>query len=377
MRTVAAIPALGLLAGSVAGLLAPDIIQPIAFTLLICGAGTALWAWRISSPRAVAMATAAAFAAGGALLAADAWQKAWRPTLRIAFEELARGERRQAAIDRRVLPEDDEAFATVTGVLRSDAARTLSGVSLSIDVDGILTQQQEAPAAMPGPPARQAALGWRAEPRTIAAGSRRPARHRRRIPRAFIDRRMARRPPRPAARAASQAQPLSRSRPCPTANACWRGAARRSLAPSERRARGDGRPRALVVRNAWRRPSLFPPRDRPLRWPMESAVGRDRDGHRHRGPRGASTTMCSGGCRKLGPITSSRSRAEHRDSGRAAPGRLSPGRGTWGGERCSPRLACSPYTRGLVGGGSVGRPRDADGGRVLRRPAPSISAARR
>ena len=151
MRTVAAIPALGLLAGSVAGLLAPDIIQPLASTLLICGAGMALWAWWISSARAVAMATATAFAAGGALLAADAWQKAWRPTLRLAFEELARDERTQAAIERRVLPEDDEAFAVISGVLRADAARTLSGVSLSVDVDGILTQegQEEAPAAMP------------------------------------------------------------------------------------------------------------------------------------------------------------------------------------------------------------------------------------
>jgi competence protein ComEC len=144
MRTVAAIPALGLLAGSLVGFLVPDIIQPLASTLLICGAAAALWAWWISSARAVAMTVAAAFAAGGALLAADAWQRAWRPTLRIAFEELARAERAQAALERRVRPEDDEAFATVTGVLRADAARTLSGVSLSIDVDGI-----GAAAAMP------------------------------------------------------------------------------------------------------------------------------------------------------------------------------------------------------------------------------------
>ena len=137
MRTVAAIPALGLLAGSIVGFLAPEIIQPLAATLLIGGAGSALWAWWISSPRAVAATAAAAFAAGGALLAADAWQKAWRPTLRVAFEQLARDERARAAVEGRVLPEDDEAFATVTGVLRSDGSRTLSGVSLSVDVDGI------------------------------------------------------------------------------------------------------------------------------------------------------------------------------------------------------------------------------------------------
>ena len=137
MRTVASIPAIGLLAGSAVGALAPEMIQPFAATLLIVGAGAALWAWWISSPRGVATTAAAAFAAGGALLAADAWQKAWRPTLRVAFEELARGERARAADEGRVLPEDDEAFATMTGVLRSDASRTLSGVSLSVDVDGI------------------------------------------------------------------------------------------------------------------------------------------------------------------------------------------------------------------------------------------------
>ena len=68
------------------------------------------------------MTVAAAFGAGGALLAADAWQTAWRPTLRVAFEELAH---------------DDEAFTTLTGVLRADASRTGSGVSLSVAVDAI------------------------------------------------------------------------------------------------------------------------------------------------------------------------------------------------------------------------------------------------
>ena len=156
MRTVAAIPALGLLAGSVAGLLAPEIVRVFASALLIGGTCAAVWAWRVSSARAVALTTAAAFAAGGGLLAADAWQKAWRPTMRLAFEELARDERARAIAEGRLLPEDDEAFATVTGVLRSDAARTLSGVSLSIDVDAI---------SRPGPlgPA-QGADDWR-EPR--------------------------------------------------------------------------------------------------------------------------------------------------------------------------------------------------------------------
>src|SRR5437870_3516670 len=146
MRTVAVIPVIGLLAGCLAGFLVPDIIQPIASTFLIAGAAAALCAWWISSARAVAMTAAAAFAAGGALLAADAWQKAWRPTLRVAFEELAREERARAASDGRVLPEDDEAFATIEGVLRSDASPTLNGVSLSVNVEAISVAQDFSPA---------------------------------------------------------------------------------------------------------------------------------------------------------------------------------------------------------------------------------------
>lgn len=149
MRTVAAIPALGLLAGSLVGFLVPETIQPLASTLLIGGAAAALWAWRISSARAIAMTVAAAFAAGGALLAADAWRQAWRPTLRVAFEELAREERAQAALERRVLPEDDEAFATVEGILRADASRTESGVSLSVAVDAISRPGPLDPASLP------------------------------------------------------------------------------------------------------------------------------------------------------------------------------------------------------------------------------------
>jgi len=149
MHTVAAIPALGLLAGSLVGFLVPEVIQPLASTLLIGGAVAALWAWSASSGRVVATMVAAAFAAGGALLAADAWQKAWRPTLRVAFEELARDERARAAAERRVLPEDDEAFATITGVLRADASRTESGVSLSIAVESVGVAQDFSPALRP------------------------------------------------------------------------------------------------------------------------------------------------------------------------------------------------------------------------------------
>jgi ComEC/Rec2-related protein len=75
------------------------------------------------------------FFAGGALLSAVDWQRAWRPPLRLVFEELARAERAQAADEGRRSPEDDEAFAVVEGTLRADAAPTGSGISLSVAVD--------------------------------------------------------------------------------------------------------------------------------------------------------------------------------------------------------------------------------------------------
>src|SRR5206468_8157345 len=69
--------------------------------------------------------------------ASDAWQRAWRPPLRIAFEAIAREQRAQAAAEGRRLPDDDEAFATVEGVLRADASPGGSGASLSVEVSGV------------------------------------------------------------------------------------------------------------------------------------------------------------------------------------------------------------------------------------------------
>jgi competence protein ComEC len=75
---------------------------------------------------------------GAAVLSAAAWRDAWRPPLRLAFEDLARQERAQAARAGRRLPEDDEAFAVVSGTLRADAAVTETGVSIGLDVDSII-----------------------------------------------------------------------------------------------------------------------------------------------------------------------------------------------------------------------------------------------
>ena len=84
------------------------------------------------------LSIALGFFAGGILLSSVEWQRAWRPPLRIVFEDLARAERAQAAAERRRSPEDDEAFALVEGVLRADAAASPAGVSLSVAVDGIV-----------------------------------------------------------------------------------------------------------------------------------------------------------------------------------------------------------------------------------------------
>jgi len=137
VRAVAAIPAAGLLAGSVLGLLVPDFHVAAGLTAIALSAAGAVRAWQLARPFALAAAVGAAFFWGGALLAADAWREAWRPTLRSAFEVLARAERADAERSGRRLPDDDGAFAVVTGTLRADASLRANGVSLSLDVRSI------------------------------------------------------------------------------------------------------------------------------------------------------------------------------------------------------------------------------------------------
>jgi competence protein ComEC len=137
MRYIAAVPAVGLLAGAAAGLLVPDLPHFPVYICLIASGALSLWAWRAAGVRMLGAAVVAGFFAGGALLAAQAWQQAWRPSLRIAFEQIAREQRAIAVSEGRRMPEDEEAFAVVEGRLRADAAPTESGVSLSVDVDGL------------------------------------------------------------------------------------------------------------------------------------------------------------------------------------------------------------------------------------------------
>src|SRR3954470_13763075 len=143
MPYVAALPAIGLLTGAAAALLLPSsfsllpFVPAIAFAILICGGALAVWCWHAAHPRLLATLVVTGFFAGGTLLAVDAWRRAWSPPLSATFEQRARMQRARAEAEGRRLPEDGEAAATVEGVLRADAARSESGVSLSIDVDWV------------------------------------------------------------------------------------------------------------------------------------------------------------------------------------------------------------------------------------------------
>src|SRR5262245_53779585 len=106
--------------------------------LLAASFGEAWGARRASDPIFVAT-ICSGFFIGGAMLSAGVWRDAWRPTLRIAFEALARDQRMQAAVPNARIRDEDGAFATVTGVLRSDAAIGPTGVLVAIDVDSIET----------------------------------------------------------------------------------------------------------------------------------------------------------------------------------------------------------------------------------------------
>ena len=134
MRAVAVIPAAGLLAGAAAGLLVPEVSSIVGYAAVAAALAWTVWGWKASRQWSIAAGVALTFFAGGALLAADAWHKAWRPPLRLLFEELASEKRREAELLGQVLPEDDRMSAVVTGTLRADASARPHGVSLSLDV---------------------------------------------------------------------------------------------------------------------------------------------------------------------------------------------------------------------------------------------------
>lgn len=137
MRAVAAIPAVGLLAGSAVGLLAPDLPPVVGYAALTASVAWSLHAWRGARVLHLAVAVGLTFFTGGVLLAAHAWHDAWRPTLRVVFEQLASAERAEAERQGWAPPEDDSALAVLSGVLRADASSRPGGISLSLDVRSV------------------------------------------------------------------------------------------------------------------------------------------------------------------------------------------------------------------------------------------------
>src|SRR3954453_15312949 len=136
MRLAVAIPVSGLIAGAAAGLRWPD--APAGWLVaLLCGSGLfAVHGAPLSRPSLIAMAACLAFAAGGAVLSANACHHAWRPPLRIVFEAIAHDARVAALRAGLHPPEDDSAGVVLTGVLRADGARNASGaITLSVDVE--------------------------------------------------------------------------------------------------------------------------------------------------------------------------------------------------------------------------------------------------
>jgi competence protein ComEC len=150
VRVVASVPAIGLLAGSAAGVLLDRPPVWIGLPLLIVLAFAAIWAERRASVRVFVSLICAGFFAGGAMLSADAWHDAWRPTLRLAFERLGRHERTLTLPPTRGVENEDGAFVIVSGVLRADAAQSSAGVTLAIDVDSIEARSSAAEAVSGG-----------------------------------------------------------------------------------------------------------------------------------------------------------------------------------------------------------------------------------
>ena len=87
MRTVigAGIVAAGLLSGAAAALLLPEVPRLPFFAVLIGGGALAWRAWSAADARILTIAVLSAFFAGGALLSADAWERAWRRVRRHPF----------------------------------------------------------------------------------------------------------------------------------------------------------------------------------------------------------------------------------------------------------------------------------------------------
>jgi competence protein ComEC len=137
VQVAAAVPGIALLVGCAFGLIAPALPHSIGYALMLGAVASAAAAWRTGRALWLVAFVMTGFAAGGALLASDAWQRAHQSTLRAAFDQIARAERVEAEASGRVLPLDPSAFVLVEGRLRADASPGPSGVSLNLSVDRI------------------------------------------------------------------------------------------------------------------------------------------------------------------------------------------------------------------------------------------------
>jgi hypothetical protein len=134
VRTIAAIPAIGA-SQAPQSYLVPTLHPLLIFFAAWFSVSAGFLARACRSVHGFVSAVGATFFVGGLVLGVLAWHDAWRPSLRLAFEALARDARGRAILEGRHPPVDDEAFAIVTGALRSDASPGDSGASISVDVD--------------------------------------------------------------------------------------------------------------------------------------------------------------------------------------------------------------------------------------------------
>ena len=265
------------------------------------GAPVACWAWRARRARCSPLAGRArrSSRAAALLLAVDAWQRAWRPPLRVAFEELARVRARArpratAAGCRKTTKRSRSS----TGVLRADAVA---------DADRRLAQRRRRSVDRPDlgrcPTGRSARRHGPSDPASPSVGRRpRSPSSARSPPSAMGEWRAGRRVR--AAGAASPAVALSRSRRARSrarARAAGDDARRHG---EERRARRGRRARQLVRRGGGGGARVRAPRHRGARSAAGAAQSAgDRRRHRHRRPRRPRRRRASGGCRRRAPIT--------------------------------------------------------------------------
>ncbi|HEX4348176.1 MAG TPA: ComEC/Rec2 family competence protein, partial [Vicinamibacterales bacterium] len=196
MPIVAAVPSLALIAGSSLALFFPSFSRPVADGAVAIGSLLAIVAW--TRCRAVLqghhtrwraaflMSLACAFGAGGALLAQHEWAAAWRPPLRIVFDEAVNADKADAAAQKRFITEDVAIPMEIVGLLRADASPTDTGASISVDVQAVSGEASPSPHAtaggvlltVVGDEARAAVGTWRAG-RTVrvTAQLRRPSRY--------------------------------------------------------------------------------------------------------------------------------------------------------------------------------------------------------